>query len=270
MHFQKCALSSGTLISSMATFKIATCTVSYDGYAHPAGTPTRMALLSSAVSQLSDRGVELFSLPGGYAFASSNSHLNTLQRRLGRLAIDAGIDLVVGVDARVKTASPSEEVIRRGRLGAWAVYASRNGHIVRWRQRSTTRDNQRWVSDAVCEEERLVRQIPRVESLICGEIFNERIRAALIRRNTRLVIDHAHTSQGFRVFAAMKVLARSGVSSLCSVHADLRNAVKHCYVPGPSGRERRSSRETDLEIGSRPRLEIKVWTFDAAGRLLAD
>jgi hypothetical protein len=60
----------------------------------------------------------------------------------------------------------------------------------------------------------------------------------------------------------MKILASGGMSSLCSAHANVRGAVKHCYVPGKAGWESKSSRAIDLDIGREPWLEIKVWEFD--------
>ncbi len=252
----------------VTSFKVATCTVTLNGYADPRGTARRMTFLSNATFELSKSGIELFILPGGYLFASSDTDLHALQKQVEDLAIAAGIDLLVGMDVTAKDPHPDVELIRRGQLGALAIFASRKGRVDRWRQRTSTRENQDLVSDAVCQEERLLRVAPRVESLICGEIFNERIRAGLVVRKTVLVIDQAHTAKGFRVWAAMRVLASSGISSLCSVHADRREAVKYCYVQGQSGWEEKSSREIDLVIGKEPRLEIKVWKFDLNGRII--
>jgi hypothetical protein len=254
----------------MTNFIVATCTVTLDGYADPKGTARRMTLLSDAAFKLSKSGVKLFSLPGGYLFAPSGTDLHKLEKQVKDLAINAGIDLLVGIDVGVKDTHPDTEFIKRGRLPALAVFASRDGRVARWRQRTITSTDQHLVSDAVCHEERLLRVAPRVESLICGEIFNERIRAGLVTRKTTLVIDQAHTAAGFRVFAAMKLLAGNGVSSLCSVHADVGEAVKQCYVPrGQSGWERKSSRAIDLFVGKQPWLEIKVWEFDVSGKIVA-
>lgn len=254
----------------MARFKIATCTVTLDGYADPKGTARRMTFLMEASSALSKNGIQLFSLPGGYLFASSNADLHTLQEQAKSLATSSNIDLLVGIDLTAKIPHPDAELIRRGQLGALAIFAPRNGHVAIWRQRTSTSDNQHLVSDAVCKEDRLLRVTPRVEGLLCGEIFNKRIRAGLAARKTRLVLDQAHTAAGFRIWAGMRVLAEMGVSSLCSVHADRRGAIKHCYVPALSGWEERSSRAIDLCIGNKPRLEIKVWEFDRSGVLSPD
>jgi hypothetical protein len=252
----------------MASFKIATCTVTLDGYADPTGTARRMTFLSEAASALSKNGIKLFSLPGGYLFASSNADLYAHQKQVESLAISTGIDLLVGIDVTVKVSHPDAKLIRGGQLGALAIFASRNGQVARWRQRTSTSNNQQLVSDAVCKEVRLLRVTPRIEGLLCGEIFNKRIRAELAARKTRLVIDQAHTAAGFRIWAGMRVLAEVGVSSVCSVHADRRGAIKHCYVPTLSGWKEKSSRAIDLNIGNKPRLEIKVWEFDRTGSIV--
>jgi hypothetical protein len=96
---------------------------------------------------------------------------------------------------------------------------------------------------------------------MCGEIFNARIRAQIISRGTQLVIDLWHYDHGFRVHAAMKVLASQGVTSLCSVQADKVKATKYCYVPNSKGYTARSTIGSDFTIGQRPRVEMKVWKF---------
>ncbi len=253
----------------MTSFKLATCTVTLDGYADPAGTARRMTLLSDAASALSKNGIELFSLPGGYLFASSNADVYALQKQIENMAISTNIDLLVGIDTTMKVYHPDVELIRRGQLGALAVFAPKNGQVTRWRQRTSTRNNQHLVSDAVCKEVRFLRGTPQIEGLLCGEIFNKRIRVELAARETRIVIDQAHNASRFRIWAAMRALAQMGVSSLCSVHADRQGAIKHCYVPTQTGWEEKSSRSIDLKIGDKPRLEIKIWEFDRYGSIVA-
>ncbi|PYV41227.1 MAG: hypothetical protein DMG09_05105 [Acidobacteria bacterium] len=122
-----------------------------DSYADPTGTARRMTLLSEAAFELAQNGIELFSLPGGYLFASSDGNdLQALQKQAGRLAIDCGIDLLVGVDEIVKDTHPDAELIRRSKLGAFAIFASRHGAVANWRQRTITGADQHLISDTVC------------------------------------------------------------------------------------------------------------------------
>ena len=95
---------------------------------------------------------------------------------------------------------------------------------------------------------------------MCGEIFNQRIRQALRNYQPKVVVDIAHVGRGFRVFQGMKVLARGmgGLPSVCSVHVQSQNAVKHCYVPP---RDCRSSRVVDGYVYGPPRVELRSWTF---------
>ncbi|MBA4312455.1 MAG: hypothetical protein C0417_07475 [Chlorobiaceae bacterium] len=251
----------------MTTFKVAVCTVTIDGYHDLRWTTQRMTLLSNAADELSRYSVHLFCLPGGYFFASNSAEYVAIQRQITNLATNVGIDLLVGLDTDIKNPHPNDELVSLYKLPSFSIFASTDGRSDKWRQRSTTSTNQYLVLDALCKEERLLFASPRIEVLLCGEIFNERIQAALAFRNTKIVIDQAHTASRFRVFAPMKRLATNGISSLCSVHADVRGSIKHCYIPGPSGWQRNSSRKIDLEIGNKPRLEIKIWNFDSSGQI---
>ena len=251
----------------MTICKIATCTVTRDGYGDLEGTHQRMHFLTEATSELSKMGIDLFVLPGGYLFSSGGADIKRLQTEVVELASNTGVDLIVGIDETRKDTSPGPEIIKRGKLGALAIFATHNGQVAKWRQRTNTSKNQYLVSDDICRQEWLIRTKPRIENLICGEIFNKRIREGLTGRKAVIVIDQGHTAAKFRVFEPMKILASKGISCLCSVHADVQRAVKHCYVPNCSGWKKKSSREIDLTVGEKPRLEIKVWKFDSTGRL---
>jgi hypothetical protein len=248
-------------------FKVATCTVS--GYDEREATlQRRMVLLSDAVPILSNKGVDLFCLPGGYLYVSNEDQIHQLKTQIQQLAKNANIDLLVGIDIGVKNIFQTDDLVQRRQLPSLSLFASWNCQVSIWRQRTTSCTNQYFVSDDVCQEERLLRATPRVEGVLCGEIFNQRIRDGLGMRNTVLVIDQAHISKGFRVFGPMKSLSQNGISSLCSVHTDRREGVKYCYVPDERDNVRKSSRIIDIEVGNFPRIEIKIWKFDLSGRLI--
>ena len=249
-------------------FKVATCTVT--GYTEREDTHRRMVFLSNAVAQLSNIGVDLFCLPGGYLYVSHNDQIHELKTQIEHLAKNANIDLLVGIDFDVKNNFPTDKLVQLGRLPAFSFFASRDGRVTMWRQRTTNSANQHFVSNNVCQEERLLRATPRVEALICGEIFNQRIRDGISMRNTVLVIDQAHTSFRFRVSGSMKSLTKNGISSLCSVHTNSIGGVKYCYVPEQRGNGSKSSRIIDIEVGALPRIEIKIWNFDLSGQIIED
>ena len=96
--------------------------------------------------------------------------------------------------------------------------------------------------------------------LMCGEIFNHRIRDALVnyRPRPKVVIDVAHIGAGFRVPQGMKVLARHGLPSMCSVHAQREYATKYYYSPLEKCL---SSSLRDAYIYGPPRIELKLWTL---------
>lgn len=250
----------------MNTFKIASCTVTYDeDYNAIDGNPQRIGFLSEAADELSKKNVDLFVLPAGYLFSTHNG-IKTLQIKMGKLSTATGIDLLIGVDIEAKNNNPKiENMIKRGKLPFFTIFASRNSSKI-WRQRSTDSNNQYFASDKDCQEERIVRASPRIESIICGDIFNEKIRRGLINREVAIAIDQGHTAAGYRVFVSMKKLADQGITSLCSVHANVHGAVKYCYERN-SGK-RYSSRKSDIIIGEKPRLEIKIWEFDLTGKIV--
>jgi hypothetical protein len=68
--------------------------------------------------------------------------------------------------------------------------------------------------------------------LLCGELFNERIRNALMKKSPKIVVDLVHKGHGFRSSSAMKKLCRDGIASALSAHVQKHNAMKRCYIPG--------------------------------------
>lgn len=127
-----------------------------------------------------------------------------------------------------------------------------------WSQRSTNSRNQWQAPKRTCGELRLMKvRNENVAVLMCGEIFNRRIRDALVgyRPKIKIVVDVAHIGAGFRVAQGMKVLARNGLPSLCSVHAHREFAIKYYYSPPKMCL---SSSIRDAYIYGPPRIELKL------------
>lgn len=252
---------------------VATCTVSFEGFGERAGMSDRLALLRECCARAADRSVRLVCFPGGYLFCRSEAEILELRKQLEHLSAELSVTVAVGVDTAKKSIDKAEgtedsdrirsKLIREYRLPWFAVCAYPDGTSDLWRQRSINSSNQYDAPDDCCSEFHGVRGlIPQTEIFTCGEIFNERIRAGVISRGTQLVVDLGHYGHGFRVHAAMKVLASQGVTSLCSVHADKHNATKYCYVPNSSGYMARSTTRSDFTVEREPRVEMKVWNFD--------
>jgi hypothetical protein len=100
-----------------------------------------------------------------------------------------------------------------------------------------------------------------VEVLLCGELFNPIIRRALVARRSNIaaVIDLAHVSRGLRVAGSMKILARKGITSLCSVHTNQRRGVKYRYDPPQRRNSTRDFDHFDMPAQVSPRVEMKIW-----------
>ena len=259
--------------------KIATCTVSQEGYEKPSGNNRRLSLLTEVLEYAKRRRISLVCLPAGYLTASSNANRDSLIKKVVKVAKSHGVAIAVGIDVRIdvdqrrrskrsikkqsrKGSQYSLEKVQRGSLPWFAACWSPKENIVHcWRERSSNSNDQWKISDAVCAE---ARTLPLgkygVEVLMCGEVFNERIRNSVLSRRKGLIaaVDLGHYSEGFRVFAAMKVLARGRLSTLCSVHTKREKAMKYCYL---SGGRKKSTRDFDAKFGLEPRIEVKVWNL---------
>lgn len=187
------------------------------------------------------------------------SHIIRNEAKKYKIAIAISID----TDTKI-TKDPSQDRsyrIKQYTLPWFAICWSPNEDIIHfWRQCSITRRDQWYSSDDVCAKVRSILVLNRhVEVLVCGEIFNERIRNNIISRKDNLaaVVDLGHTASGFRVWAGMKKLSQGGLNALCSVHAKKKHAMKYCYTP----RGRKSTSSFDRHFHGPPYIELKVWSF---------
>jgi len=213
--------------------------------------------------ELKKQGIGLACFPGGYLSVKSRKHLYRLANIVDGMSKDRGISIGVGIDRLDKDIDEyCEKAIRDEECFAvCSDTKSDNPHI--WNQRSTTSKNQHFVSNDSCSKPRTLTTLTKkIEILICGEIFNERIRKSIVNRKIKAIVDLGHVSEGFRVHAAMKVLAHMGVASFCSVHTKRQSAQKFCYIPSHNGWLCKSSRDYDEIIGKEPRLEMKFWNLN--------
>jgi len=226
---------------------------------------TRIKAFCKGLNELKRKEVAFWALPGGYLFARSQSHFKKLADEIVKEAKKRGIAIAVGIDLDEKTSKEDwTEEIKLGKLPWFAVcFTPKSKDYYIWRQRSNTSKNQRATPKEYCLEERVIEiGNKNIEILLCGEIFNKRIRDAAANRNPNAIFDLGHTSAGFRVHSAMKILAKKGIISFCSVHADLFNAMKYCYFPlkNEIGYKSYSTRERDIMITNESlTIEIKIW-----------
>ncbi len=220
----------------------------------------RLDLYHCVVDRCAACGIDLVCFPAGYFRTNNQTHLQDLSKELARVAKTHGLAVAVGIDVKTKVAHPECTLIERYCLPWFAVCWSPTERVLQcWRQRSSTSKNYRYAPERANQEQRtMLVGRSKVEILICGEVFNPLIRTNIIERRAELhvVIDLGLYSRGFRVWAGMKKLARGGLTSLCSVHTEKRHGRKYRYDPGP---RRKSTYDCDIELGTRPRAEFKVW-----------
>ena len=97
----------------------------------------------------------------------------------------------------------------------------------------------------------------RVEILSCGEIFNKRIRDAIVNRRPKVhaVVDLAHVGEKWRIDPVLRYLANHGMCAFGTSHVNRKNAMKRGFKKGV----RLSTRQTDLIVTGPPRIEMKFW-----------
>lgn len=244
--------------------KLVTTTVGRRGPEGEEHNGERLGAAEQALTEAIKLGADVLVLPGGFFTAQTAQTRNSIAASLINIARPQNIAVVFGVDQSVKNLSADfRPEIRKGTLPFYVyVWSPTNeGPPYPWNQRSTNSDNQWDASEARCRAVRLLRVKDEILGvLICGEIFNQRIREALANNRPRpkVVIDVAHVGSRFRVFQGMKKLAELGLASLCSVHVQREYATKHCWVP--PGRNI-SIRIPDSHVYGPPRIELKLWQF---------
>jgi len=217
--------------------RIATCTVTYEGSKKEKCNKKRLNVAELALKTSRALGAQVLILPGGYFTTRTPQARGGIALSLINTAKKMNIAIAFGVYQIPKYSSKNwKREIWEGEL-PWYGYAWSPAENVKncWTQRYLTRKDQSWCPDKLCNEVRTLKiGKETLGILICGEMFNNRIRQALAkyRPKIKVVADVAHYSEGFRIFAGMKVLAEKyGIASVCSVHTQRRSAQKFCYLP---------------------------------------
>lgn len=227
--------------------RLATSTVSWEGYREPTSNNERLKVLPHLLGRLSSIGVELLCLPAGYCCVQSRKSLNELSNRIAGIAAREDIALAVGIDL-VKQQRKQRR--KQDQAEAFSVaWSPDEGRTEPWDQRSVDSEDQWDVSDLLCNRAQTLRVgVARIEILTCGEIFNSRIRGAVLARRPRphALVDLGHTGVGFRIDKSLENIADEGIPSFCSVHVGQKKAMKRAYA---AGGQRISSRSFDNGSG---------------------
>lgn len=241
--------------------KLVATTVSKEGYGEEAWNKRRLSAAEQALEKAANLGADVLALPGGFFTVRTPQARGAIAASLLSKAKQVSIAVVFGVDQKGR---PSwDSLLKAGRPLPSYGYAWSPSENVRhcWVQRSFTSKNQCCVSDVCCKDVRLLKICNETLAvLMCGEIFNERIRdvLAMQRPKPKVVADVAHDGYHFRIEQAMKVLGRKGLASMCSVHAQREYAKKRCYLPQKG---LVSTNDRDDCVSGPPRIELKLWKF---------
>jgi len=186
---------------------------------------------------------DILVLPGGFLVSKNSESKQKLADSLIDKARSLEIALAFGVD--------DYDAKNIGAFGfAWSPTEDIS-HC--WKQRSSTSKDK--IPQNLCEDVHILRiGNDLVGVLICGEIFNKYIVAALNKKKPKIVVDLVHVGQGFEVHGAMKKFSENGIASACSLHAKGQNAMKRCYLPITGNI---STRNSDTIIRGPPRIELK-------------
>jgi hypothetical protein len=211
-------------------------------------------------------GADIVVLPAGFFTTRDSKSRQHLADSLISKAKELGIAIAFGVDEEVKASSKSWKLgKRRGKKNGWSplplygyAWSPTDPEKHCWYQRSTNSADQWLVPDEKCKEVRLLNiGGETLAVLMCGELFNQRIRKALRDHSPppKVTADLVHIGAGFRASQGMKKL---GLASVCSLHVQRKNAAKPVYFPGKGYV---SSRDSDRVIEGPPRIELKLWIF---------
>lgn len=251
--------------------KIAATTVGTKEPETPAQNQQRLEAAKKALRKSKDLGADVLVLPGGFFKTYDSQSGRRIADSLINEAERLGIAITFGVDV---------DNIESKRLGAKAkmpkqttewwpdhmygyAWSPTEKMIHYWRQRSTNGDNQWLVDDKRCEEVRLLMiDSEALGVLMCGEIFNDRIRDALREHKPRpkVVADLGHEGRWYRVHHGMEALGEGvlGIASMCSLHVQGQNAKKRYCTPS---RGYMSTNISDRIVYGPPRIEIKLLKF---------
>ncbi|MGB9458501.1 MAG: hypothetical protein WCB12_20800 [Bryobacteraceae bacterium] len=227
----------GVAVPHRAT-QILICTVGGHGPAcKPIENRDRFVALKKLLDAAKERrAVDLVVLPGGYFFAAQeNPDEMPLLREIWAAIEERSIAVCFGVDTGHKRPN-NKKAVKEQRLPSHGfAWTPERGHVGPWRQRSTSRLDQRDMSPDLANEERYIRVgTQRVALLMCGELFNPKLRSAVQAQGITVAVDMAHTGRGFRFAGAAKrwSSAKPIKAVLMSCHAERVGAAKRWSVAG--------------------------------------
>lgn len=273
-------LGRGTTRTGKLDKKIATCIVSQwrdhqlvslgdqDGH--------RLELLERTIATAARTGIAMVFFPAGYFIANDAEVFDWICARVFEVSKKYNMPVAVGIDLASKDVGDKNKddkkwekaQVRSGLGFPWYVAVSNpaKGFYTVWNQRSVRGKHSPLGPLHVCEEHRTVPlEDSGIEVLICGEIFNSRIRDSIGARRDilRLAVDLAHDSFRYYVSETMRVFSiEQELPVFCAGHADGRDAVNYAFYPrGQKVTTPQSIFVPAKQIVHAPYLTMRIWTI---------
>ncbi len=241
--------------------KVAITTVGSKGPEDESKNEGRLKAGKLAMAKAKSLGADILVLPGGFVvgnnFKSRQQIADVLidEARSLERAVVFGVDDQSWPQAYGYAWSPVDKMTY-----SWEQRSSTRHWNKRSGQPITLTDNQWEAKRQSYDDVRLLTtEGGLVGVLLCGELFNERIRNALIKRRPKIVVDLIHRGHGFRSTDAMKKFCHYGIASACSAHVQKEGAMKRCYIPGNGNDGNASTIKLDDRIEGPPRIELKLF-----------
>jgi len=199
--------------------------------------------------------VDLVVLPGGYFFAAQkNSEEMPMLKDIWAAIKKRHIAVCFGIDTGRKKQN-DEEGVRKQQLTSYGfAWTPKDGCTGPWRQRSTTRLDQKEMDPDLSKEKRYIHiGTERVALLMCGELFNPKLRAAVQAQGIKVVVDMVHIGHWFRFAGAAKKWSSSRPikAVLMSCHAERVGAAKRWSIGG----QYLSTRKATVTVDKPVRIE---------------
>ncbi len=241
--------------------KVAITTVGSKGPEDESKNEGRLKAGKLAMAKAKSLGADILVLPGGFVVGNNFKSRQQIADVLIDEARSLELAVVFGVDDH---SWPQAYGYAWSQVDKMAYSWEQRSSTRHWNKRSeqpiTITDNQWEAKRQSYDDVRLLTtEGGLVGVLLCGELFNERIRNALIKRSPRIVVDLIHRGHGFRSTDAMKKLCHYGIASACSAHVQKVGSMKRCYIPGKGNDGNASTIELDDRIEGPPRIELKLF-----------
>ena len=258
--------------------KIATCIVSprEDDWlvSNSAQNKYRLALLEATLSKAADMGIAMVFFPARYFFTEMAWSFDRLCDRIIEISTKYDVAIAVGIDLMRKDIlsmgqSDKEWMLKQVKCGTgfpwYAVVCNpREGFSDIWHLRSVNWKHSRTGPAHVCKKPRTVPiEGSGIEILLCGEVFNARIRDSVGKRRSDLLaaVDLVHDLDGYMISDTMKEFSiLQQVRIFIAGHAKARSA--GCYAFYPRGKKK-------VPVGNRflclrpkarePYLTMRIW-----------